>query len=291
MVNTVDQVYIDTFSRRLQYLAQQGISRFRPYCMEERTDGETHRWDRLGYTTAGASQKTTRNQITPINDYPWSGRLSTAKTYDDGDQTEQEDPVQMLQDPNSRLVKALGMSMMRAYDDEIITAATGDTADGDGAAIIYDTTQQVGDGTTAITYDLVTQVSELFANSDIEPETPRIMAITPLQARKLLQITEATSGDYVNVKALAEKGWVESWMGYKWITSTRLPNPDAADGDSYCFAMTEEAIGLQINKDIWSRVAENPERSFAWNVYCAATYGAIRVEDAQVVRLWLAEAL
>ena len=55
--------------------------------------------------------------------------------------------------------------------------------------------------------------------------------------------------------------------------------------------MTEDAVGLQVNKDIWCRVAENPERSFAWNIYCAATYGAIRVEDSQVVRIWVANSL
>jgi hypothetical protein len=40
-----------------------------------------------------------------------------------------------------------------------------------------------------------------------------------------------------------------------------------------------------MNKDLWVRIAEDPSVSFAWRIYCASTYGAIRVEDEQLVRI------
>jgi hypothetical protein len=104
--------------------------------------------------------------------------------------------------------------------------------------------------------------------------------------RTLLQIAEATNNDYA-YKALLE-GYVKSWMGFEWIVSTRLLVPLA--GQRTCFAMTKRALGLQVNRDISSRIAEDPSISFAWRIYTFATYGAVRVEDEHIVQVQLADA-
>ena len=288
MANTVANVFVQSYARNLRFLAQQTDTRLRVWCQEEHVSSEGHNFDRLGVQEA--SKKTTRLQATPVQDYPWSRRKSIPVVYDTGDSTEQEDPTQMLQDPNSKLVKAQGMAMRRAFDDEIIAAAVGDSRDGAGNTVSYDdTNQEVGNGSASISFDLVTLVSQRFMENDIDPDMQRVFVISPLQARKMLQITEVTSGDYVYSKVLAEKGYVESWMGYTWIVSTRLPDASVGqDGsEEYCFAMTRDAIGLQINKDIWARVAEDPSVSFAWRIYCAMQIGAVRVEDEQLVRVHL----
>jgi hypothetical protein len=78
-------------------------------------------------------------------------------------------------------------------------------------------------------------------------------------------------------------------MGFTWVMSTRLLIP--AGGQLSCLAFTKRAIGLQVNKDIWSRVAEDPSISFAWRIYSALTMGATRVEDEQIVHLHVKDAL
>ena len=102
-----------------------------------------------------------------------------------------------------------------------------------------------------------------------------------------MQLTEATSGDYNAVRPLTSRGYIESWMGYSWLVSTLLPDSSSGQDDSenYIFAMTRRALGLQMNRDIWVRIAEDPSFSFAWRIYCASTFGAIRVEDEQIVRV------
>jgi hypothetical protein len=55
--------------------------------------------------------------------------------------------------------------------------------------------------------------------------------------------------------------------------------------------MTRKALGLQVNRDIWVKVQEDPSVSFAWRIYAASTYGAIRVEDEQIVSLDLSETI
>lgn len=286
---SVSNVYVQTYETNVRHLAQQGVSRLRPWVMEKSVQSEGHNWERMG--TQEATQKTTRLAATPNQDYPWTRRKSIPVTYHTGDSTEQEDVVQMLVDPNSNITRAQAMAMKRAFDDEIIAAATGDSRDGDGNAVTFPAAQELGDGSTAITYDLVTATTELFMLNDIDPDEPKVFVISPAQARKLLQLTEATSGDYNAMKPLTAKGYVESWMGYTWLVSTRLLSPTGDGSDVTCFAMTRKALGLQVNKDIWARVAEDPTASFAWRIYCAASYGAIRVEDEHIVSLELSETI
>lgn len=294
MVNTVDNVFVSTYENILRHLAQQSSSRLRDKVTERGLGSEEHNWERLG--TAEAGLKTTRLQATPVDDYPWSRRVSVPVTYDTGDSTEQEDVVQMIVDPNSNLSMAQGNAMRRAYDDEIISAATGTALDGLGAALPFPAAQKVFGVTvdvydTALNFDLVTQITEKFLENDIDPEEAKCIVIGPVQARKLLQLTEATSGDYVFAKALAEKGHVDNWMGYQWVVSTRLNHPTAPGTDIDCFAMTKRAIGLMVNRDISSRVAEDPSISFAWRIYTFATFGAVRVEDEHLVWLQIADTI
>ena len=287
MSATIPNVYVQTYETTVRHLAQQGITRLRPWVAERSVQSEGHNWERIAATTA--QQKTTRKQATPDNETAWSRRKSIPVTYDTGDVTEQEDIVQMIVDPNSNYAKAQGKAMRRAHDDEIIKAATGDSRDGDGNVVAFPAGQVVGDGSTAITFDIVTAVTEKFMLNDIEPDEEKCFVVSPAQARKLLQLTEATSGDYNAVRPLTSTGYIESWMGYTWICSTRLLAPSAGEVD--CFAMTRSALGLQVNKDIWSRVTEDPSISYAWRVYTASSFGAIRVEDEHIVRVHLNETI
>jgi hypothetical protein len=290
---SIENVHIESYESSVRHLAQQMGSRLRVWTMEKMVGSEGHNWERLG--TQEAVEKSPiggpvgRLVATPEQDYPFSRRRSSPKTVHTGDSTEQDEIVQMLVDPNSNIVQSQGYAMGRAYDDEILDAADRDADDGNGGVVAFPATQIVGDGTTAITFDLTTQVTEIFMDNDIDPSVDKVMVISPAQARKILQLTEATSGDYNAMRPLTSQGYVESWMGYSWLVSTRLNSP--AGGEVHCLAMSRKALGLGINKDIWARVAEDPTSSFAWRIYCAATFGAVRVEDEHIVRLHLSETI
>lgn len=288
MVATIDKVYVNTYESNVRHLAQQGITRLRPWVMERSVQSEAHNWERIAATTA--VQKTTRETPTPNQETAWSRRKSIPVTYHTGDVTEHEDIVQMIVDPNSNYARAQSKAMKRAHDDEIISAATGDSRDGDGNVVAFPVSQIVQAGyASELSFDIVTEVSERFMENDIDPDEEKVAVIGPKQARKLLQLTEATSGDYNALKPLTSKGYVESWMGYTWLVSTRLLSPAADQID--CFFMTRRALGLQMNKDIWARITEDPSISYAWRVYCASTFGAIRVEDEHIVWAQLADTL
>lgn len=287
MATDIDKVYISTFERTLRHLAQQAITRLRPYVTERGTDGKDHGWERLSAATS--EPKAAGLVATPSNGGTYSRRLSLATTEHSGDSTQQEDIVQMLIDPNSNQAASLAMAIRRAWDTSILTAATGAATDGDGGSVAYNTTDQQIDATgSAITFDLVTQVQEKYLENDIEMDIPKVMVVGPKQIRKLMQLTEQTSADYVAREALqtlSATGICAMWMGFTWIMSTLL-NVDAGAPDTIdCVSFTKRGLGMQVNRDMLVRVAEDPTMSFAWRIYCATTFGVVRTEDEHVV--WL----
>ena len=282
MANTISEVYVDTFEQNLRHLAQQEITRLLPKVVVRGEESENHNWERLG--SSDASVKTTRLQATPVADTVWSRRVSVSATWDNGESTEQEDPVQMIVDPNSNLVMSLGYSMRRAQDDVIIAAATGAALEGDGGTATFPVGQEVGDYSTPITFDSITEVQEKFMDQDIDPSIPKCAVVGPTQIRKLMQLTENTSSDYVRLQQLQQYGMAPGWLGFDWISSTRLLHPTAPGTDIDCLFFTKRAIGMNIPKNITARVQEDPSISFAWRIYCFTVMGAVRVEDEQIVR-------
>ena len=290
MAITISNAYIQTFENNVRHLAQQGDAKLRGTTQERGVSSEKHNWERLG--TLDAAEKTTARTATPEQDAAWSRRVSLAKTYHIGTSTEQEDPIQMLVDPNNNLVRAIGMGMKRQIDDVIIAAATGDSLDGAGAPVVFPAGQKIGTGIVPISFDAISEVQEKFMSNDIDPSVPKVAIVGPTQVRKLMHLTEQTSSDYVSAQALQQlnaTGIVPNWMGFTWILSTRLLAP--AGGELSCLFYTAEALGLQINKDISVRVAEDPSISFAWRLYAHMTCGATRVEDEQIVHLHVKDAM
>jgi len=287
VANTIANVYVETFEQNLRHVAQQEVTRLLPWVQVRGEESENHNWEKLG--SSDASLKTTRLQATPVADTAWGRRVAVSATWDNGESTEQEDPVQMIVDPNSNLTMSLGYSMRRAQDDVIIASATAAALEGDGTTTAVPAGQIVGDYTTPITFDDVTAIQEIFMGHDIDPSIPKVAVVGPTQVRKLMQLTENTSSDYVRAQQLQQYGIAPGWLGFDWICSTRLTVPDTDQLD--CLFMTRRAIGMNIPKNISAFVAEDPSISFAWRIYCMSVMGAVRVEDEQLVWLKAADTL
>ena len=286
MVKNIDSAYIQTFENNVRHLAQQKEAKLRGKSQLKSESSQKHNWETLGILSA--SEKIGRTN-TPDQDSLWGRRVSLARTYHIGTSTELEDPVQMLVDPNSNLTRSMAMGMNRQFDDVIIEAATGDALLGDGTTLSFPVGQVVGDGTAPISFDFVTEVQEKFMDNDIDPEVQKCFIVGPTQIRKLMQLTEQTSSDYVSAQRLMSYGIVPNWLGFTWINSTRLLAP--AGGEISCLAFTMAAMGCNVNKDIAVRVAEDPTISFAWRIYSHMTLGAVRVEDEQIVHAHLADTI
>jgi len=286
VANTLNKLYVKTFEEYVRQLAQQTDSRFRLWCEERTETGSTRNWPRIAAQVM--QQKVGTAVATPVNNSTWSNRVSVVATYHQGDTSEPEDINQLLIDPNSNIAQALGAAARRQIDDIIIAAATGNALDESGNNNAFPAGQIVGDYETEIDFSAVTAVAQLFFSHDIPPEEAKCFGVGAQQARKLLHIAQATQSFYVGqMLELVSRGFIKNWMGFDWILSNRLLSP--ANLQRTCLAFTRRAMGLQVAKDIWARVAEDPSISFAWRIYAALTAGAVRVEDEHIVQLQFAD--
>lgn len=288
MTVTIDHLFVKKFESNLRHLAQQGVSKLRPWCIEKTGPSEGTSFPRIGTHTMIA--KTTRQTATPVTDTPFSDRIVSPSTYHDSDVVEHEDEAKMLVDPRSGIAQALAMAARRQFDQTILDACDANATDKDGATVTFASeSETLGGATTAFDFSLVTQVQEQFLENYVDPEEEKVFVISPNCVKKMLAFAQATSSDYVNAKALADTGYVSKWMGFTWICSNLLPLAQAETLQRYCFAFTRKAIGLLVSEDIWARVAEDPSISFATRIYTQMSIGAVRIEGSQIIRVHVLE--
>ena len=162
-------------------------------------------------------------------------------------------------------------------------SATADITE-DGSTKVFPTGQIIGDGTAAISFTYIQTIQQTFMTDEIMMDMPKIAIVSPVQIRQLMALTQATSSDYVNDKALQnlnQYGIVPSWMGFTWIVSNHLTAPAA--GELYCIFMTNKAIDLIINSDVEVIIDRNQDLSYMWQTFIELTAHALRVEDEQIV--------
>ena len=286
MAITIDQAFIEEYEDNVRHLQQQMETRLRPHIYEVSSGGESYNFERLAATDAIA--KTARRVSTVYVDDTWTRRVAQPQTFTHTMTVEHEDRVQMLVNPDSNYAYNQAMAMNREIDNLLIAACSGTALDGDGAAIALPDAQIIGGtgvagGGVASTFDLVTESQEQFMGNEIMPDEHKIAVVGPTQVRKLMQLTENTSSDYVQAQALQQYGIVPNWLGYTWIVSNLLEAPQA--GELFCLTFTMRGIGLAVNQDRFTRIGENPSVSYMWQIFSQWTMGAVRVEDEHV-QIW-----
>lgn len=284
-VADLSSIYQRDFEPNLRALAQQQGSKLRQYCVE-RNAPDMHLWDRLGALsttarTAGGATADTALSLTR--------RRSKPSDFEVSNLVDPTNIAQAARDPRSDVVMAHANAHGRNMDTVILAAALGSTEDEAGGATVYPVGQSVGGAAQAFDFNLITSVNEKFWANNVPQDEEKVFVIRPNAAKKMLQMTQATSSDYVMAQALNAKGYVENFLGYTWIISNSTGLTNVAGAQYYYVAMTKRAIGLHITKDLWSRVVETPEKSFAWRVYSAMAFGATRIEDEHVVRCHVLE--
>jgi hypothetical protein len=286
---SIPQVYVDAFRDNVRQLAQQKGSKLLNWCDSMSDEAETGNWDRLSAGEASAKDRLTAtgNGTGRV----WSRRMAIATPWKDDEVTEVEDPSMMIADPNSNIVTSLGYSMGRQKDRLIITAATGGAlnvvrdlpTDIVPTPVALPATQIVGDYLSPLSFDMVTEATQIFNTNDVPMDEPKVAVVGPQQIRELMNLTEQTSSDYVQAQALQQNGIVPNWMGYTWIMSNLLTALIPGTGKKDLIFMTRKALGFHIPQDVVAFVERDPSINYAWRPYCQFTAGAVRVEDKQIV--------
>jgi len=286
MSSQITTSFVEQYSSNVAMLSQQMGSKLRSSVDVESVTGKNAFFDQVGVTAA--QLRTSRHGDTPQIDTPHSRRRLSLADYEWADLVDDVDKVRMLVDPTSSYAKAAAAAMNRAMDDVIITsfnasASTG-VAGGSSTALPSSQKYATSDQSDGLTITKLLSAKKILDNNDVDPSLKRYIVCGPQQISDLLGTTQVTSGDYNTVKALAQ-GDINSYLGFEFITSTRLNMDSSYTTDRLVFAYTEDAIKLGIGKDIGAKISERADKSYSTQVYYAMSLGAVRMEEKAVVQI------
>jgi len=299
----ITTAFVDQFKANILLLSQQKQSLLRGCCRMEDMTGDAMYVERIAATSMQA--KNTRHGNTPQIDTPHSRRKLTPADYNWADLIDNTDKLKMLIDPQSTYAQNAVMAANRQIDDTIITALGGPAYSGHAGGTTvnnYDVGEcrlVESDGTIAtagsdwsnttetdLTIAKLLTCKELLDDAEIDEQRQRYFVTNPHNINALLNTTEVKSADYNTVRALAA-GQIDTFMGFKFIKSTRLAADDTDTGATKCYAFAQDAIVLSICEEPIVRIDELPTKCYSVQVYVEMSLGATRVEGPAVVGITL----
>lgn len=278
MADTQNAIYAQAYSQNIMQLAQQKYSKLvNCVYVKPNVRGKTFFQDQIGQWSMEI--KGSRNTQTPNNDPVLGRRMGIMVDYHDNRLLDRGDELKAISDPRSAYTLAAAQSLGRKIDEIIIAAAIGTAYSGETGATSVVTTTTVLLTAASMTLARVVAVKQALDDNDVEMED-RYFVVTPAALDNLLNQTAATSSDYAAVKALV-RGEIDSWMGFKWIASTRLAAVSSSGlvGIAFqkygiCMAMADAPL---------VRTDERSDLSYSWQVYYELNIGATRLEETRVI--------
>jgi len=197
------------------------------------------------------------------------------------------DPGRMLVDPRSPYAEAMRAAYARKCDDLIINAATADARIGrydDMRATPLPAGQIIADQNAGLTIDKLIEAREMLIAANNDPNEPRYLACSERQISNLLSTTEVQSVDYNSVKALVH-GEVDSFMGFKFISTERLLMTPGSPNVRHCFAWVKSGLKFCTWNPLDFKADQRPDKNYIWQLWESATIGATRTQEKKIVQI------
>lgn len=288
MSNEILDWSVIDYKSTVELLLQQRGSKFRGAVMEDSYQGKSGAAvNQIGAVTA--QERTTRHADTPLIETPHDRRWVFPSDYEWADLIDDQDKLRIIADPTSPYAINGAMSLGRAMDDLIITAATATSLTGENGTT--STTFPAGQtaSTTAggLTVAKLREAMQLLIAAEVDVDNePLFCAIGAQQHDDLLGQTQAISLDFTNKPVLVD-GRIKAFMGFNFIDSQRLAL-SGTDRTVICWA--KSGLHLGVWNDINARITERDDKSYSTQVYVKGTFGATRVEEKKVVAITCSEA-
>ena len=302
MSTQIPVAFVDQFKANILMLSQQKPAKLRAMCRMEDVTGDTMFVERIG--PKDAQLRGARHGATPISDADHSRRkLSMADYVVPADIIDDPDKLKMLIDPQSAYAQNQAFSLNRAIDDVIITALGGAAYSGhtggttvnnydigecrliESSGVIVAAGSNFTDtAETPLTIAKLLTCKQLMDDAEIDEERQKYFVCNPYNLNQLMNTTEVKSSDYNTVKALAQ-GKVDTYMGFKFIKTTRLSADDTDTGATKCFAFAQDALVLAIAEEPNVHIDKRPDLLNSTQVFSTLSIGCTRVEGPAVVEI------
>jgi hypothetical protein len=288
MSSQITVAFVQQFKSNILILSQQKVSKLRGTVRSDTITGKASYFERLGPTSMVL--RTTRHGDTPQIDSLHTRRRVTVAPYEWADLIDNADKVRMLIEPQNEYAQSAAMACGRTMDDLIVAALNGNaySMDEDDVAstVALPSGQKVGKdiGTADSNLNMTKLLTakEVLDLADVDPDD-RYIIVSPKMMTAMLALDQLTSADYNSVKALV-RGEIDTFLGFKWITSTRTQANTAATG-RYANVWAKRGMGLAIGEDVITRIGERADKAYSTQVFVRMDLGATRVEDECVVQI------
>ena len=292
MSNQITTAFVNHYRSNVDFLLQQKGSVMRPFMRNETQSAEFDFYDRIGATSA--IEVLTRHADTPLVETPHDRRRCHLRDFDWADLIDRKDRIRILIDPTSPYAQNAAFALGRSMDDVIIenmfgTAYTGKT--GSGSAI-HDVTnnrtlvnyvESGGAADSGLTIPKLRNVRQkLVANQNDKSEV-RYIALSAKQMTDLLANSLIQSIDTNEIKALVH-GEISTYMGFKFIESERLLTT-ASTAHRRLPAWVHSGMVFASGAEINAEIGPRRDKRNSTQVYCSATFGAVRMEENKMYEI------
>jgi hypothetical protein len=314
--NGIDVAYVNQYGKTLDLVAETKGGKFNGLSLEDQVTGEVAFYDQLDSVFAGAVDTASNSggMNSPDDAITHLRRRVELSNYEVGILLDRFDKVQTLINPESEYVQRQVSALMRKKDIEFISGALGTSATGKAGAgsATLGSGQKILQANAGLTIAKIREARAILQKNGVDLDDPMneaYLAVTPTQIEDLLGNTEATSADFMNVKALVSGG-IDTFYGFKIVVSNLLPFvatdtntanltwsssdvPAVSSTDDNVranFAWVKSGIRSAVGMGIETDIAKRADKRFNWYAYSAMRCGAVRMEEEKVVQIQVSEA-
>lgn len=291
---TINQAYIDIFSRNVHQLAEQMTSHLRNAARTEIIKGKKGYFDRLSGTEA--KKRTGQYEEKTLTQPVHTRRLLTTNTWDVNHIVSKEDIEKVLISPTSEYARKAAESLNRVIDDTFIDAydATVTVGQEGGSTVTF-----ANDGGTTISADgtgltkaKLDSVIQTWLENDVPADDPRYLVVSPAGLIDLMQEEELINKDYImagiNEARTGNMGMIGGPYMINLIVSTRLDVDESDVRD--CIAFTRSSMIIGYLFDI--AISVNPRFDLEGNPFgidAELAVGSMRMEGERVQKVQIQE--
>lgn len=228
-----------------------------------------------------------RNSDTQHSLVDWRKRMVGIEEFYLAALLDYEDAQKMLVDPTSKIMQTFKASAQRKIDETIITAFDASVSTGfQGASTTTFTAgNSIAHGSANITIAKILQAARILDENDV-PQEDRYFVAHPRQKEAMMAITQVTSSDYNNIRALV-KGELDTFYGFKWIWSNLLARTVSGAGyQRENFAWHKGSMARCVQGTPQAYVDRLPEKKQAFQPWYSFMLSAVRLQETGVVRIY-----
>ena len=294
------------YDRQWRQALQQKSARSRPYVNVTPINGKSKRFHKI--TKSTATPITTRFGTTNPDELLYDYRTLFVSFWKDAKRVDRREAMQLgeIGGPQEAILMAQRMSANRNFDQTLVNGLLGVSFEGENGttqvalATTYDIPANYIKGGTGsnsgLTFAKVLRIKELMGLNNISGQSVEgsaniILLCTHAQLTDLLTEEKFTSDRYQGVKPLAGDGEIYSLLGITIVPVDASLLPIDAGGVRTCVAYSKEHVIFGMAEDITTKVDELVDGNYDIQLYAEWGWGATRIYDEGVLRVYCDEVL